>query len=312
MFPPPVKPHIDLEDRRSKRLSQVRYAGLIGAGIRLLIVMMELTGYYYFDSHSLLYDGLSTLFDVLTTFGLLFCIQLAQRPPDSDHPFGHGRYEPVAGMQAALTLGFLGFYLLIQEASNFFEGPKEKTALPLAALGIALCATVLLELAYRYLRACAKKENSPALLSEAMHYRVDAFTSLLASLALLVGQFFPQLSHPLDKLGALMIALTMIGLGFYAARENFHQLTDRSPDDKYFEKVREAAMSVEGVLETEKLLIQRYGPDAHVNLDIEVNPSISVEVAHRISQNVRATIQSAWPQVRDVTVHIEPYYENDH
>jgi divalent metal cation (Fe/Co/Zn/Cd) transporter len=76
--------------------------------------------------------------------------------------------------------------------------------------------------------------------------------------------------------------------------------------------VKEAALKVEGVLATEKVLIQSYGPDAHVDIDIEVAPNLSVEVAHKLTQKVRAEIQKAWPAVRDVIVHIEPYYPGDH
>ena len=87
---------------------------------------------------------------------------------------------------------------------------------------------------------------------------------------------------------------------------------DRIPEDRFFNTVRQAAKHVEGVLETEKIRIQRYGPDAHVDIDIEVDPGLTVEVAHAISQKVRVEIQKAWPAVRDVTVHIEPYYSGDH
>lgn len=65
-------------------------------------------------------------------------------------------------------------------------------------------------------------------------------------------------------------------------------------------------------MDTEKTRIQLYGPDAHVDIDIEVDPELSVQKAHKISQEVRIEIQKAWPAVRDVTVHIEPYYPNDH
>jgi divalent metal cation (Fe/Co/Zn/Cd) transporter len=76
--------------------------------------------------------------------------------------------------------------------------------------------------------------------------------------------------------------------------------------------VRDAAKSVDGVCDTEKIRIQQHGPNAHVDIDVEVDPHMTVERAHEISQKVRRAIQTAWPQVLDVTVHIEPYYENDH
>jgi len=91
-----------------------------------------------------------------------------------------------------------------------------------------------------------------------------------------------------------------------------NQLLDKIPATRYFLAVRKAAINVNGVLDTEKIRIQQYGPDAHVDIDIEVDPQLSVEKAHTISQHVRAAIQKEWPMVRDVMVHIEPYYPGDH
>lgn len=95
-------------------------------------------------------------------------------------------------------------------------------------------------------------------------------------------------------------------------RDNLHQLLDRIPATHYFDTVKQAARRVKGVFGTEKIRIQLYGPDSHVDIDIEVEPEMSVLAAHEISQQVRVEIQKDWPAVRDVTVHIEPFYPNDH
>ncbi|MFG0294568.1 MAG: cation diffusion facilitator family transporter, partial [Maioricimonas sp. JB045] len=83
-------------------------------------------------------------------------------------------------------------------------------------------------------------------------------------------------------------------------------------DDVHFDRVRTSAMRVEGVQDVEKLRIQQAGPDAHVDIDIEVDPEMSVADAHVITQHVRAQIQADWPFVRDVVVHVEPFYRDDH
>jgi cation diffusion facilitator family transporter len=158
----------------------------------------------------------------------------------------------------------------------------------------------------------AKKQNSPALAADAVHYRLDGITSLFATIALLVGAFVPEWSHKVDHFGALGISVVMVIVGLNSARNNMHQILDRVPDQEFFDRVKNAAQKAKGVLDTEKIRIQLYGPDAHVDIDVEVDPHLTVEVAHGISQKVRAEIQKEWPAVRDVTVHIEPYYPNDH
>jgi divalent metal cation (Fe/Co/Zn/Cd) transporter len=116
----------------------------------------------------------------------------------------------------------------------------------------------------------------------------------------------------IDHGGAKLLAAIVVWRGLRSAFENLHQLMDRVPESASFERVRAAAAAVEGVQEVEKIRIQHAGPDAHVDIDIEVDPAIRVDEAHRIAQHVRATIQSSWPSVREVVVHVEPFYPGDH
>jgi cation diffusion facilitator family transporter len=177
---------------------------------------------------------------------------------------------------------------------------------------IPALAFLALEFATRYIEAAAKRQNSPALSADAKHFRVDAISSLIAALALGIGSIFTPVAVLFDHFGALLIALFMIYLGIKASRENLEQILDQTPDEEYFEFVRMAARSVKGVLGVEKVKIQRYGPDAHVDIDIEVDPKMDVESSHRITQLVTSEIKKGWPEVQDVPVHVEPYYPGDH
>ena len=262
-------------------------------------------------SAALFTDAISTLADVFATAFLLICLKLAQRPPDKNHPFGHGRYEPLGGLLLGLLLIVIGSIMLIQQS---FGAAREQTEMHIHphAWIFPFTALILLEICYRLMMEASIKEHSPALAADALHYRIDSITSLLAMFALIAVNYFPGWSHWFDYLGAISIAVFMLILGFYASKENFYQLMDKVPDLAFFNKVRNAANQVKGVKGTEKIRIQSYGPDAHVDIDVEVDPDLSVECAHKISQKVRIEIQKSWPAVRDVTVHIEPYYINDH
>lgn len=282
-----------------------------GILIRLFVISLELIGFYWFSSYVLLMDAIASSLDILSTFLLIFCIKLASRPPDEDHPFGHGRYEPIAGLQLGLLLVIIGGGMIMQQGFQISEIPKE-TFLDPRAWTIPAIATVLLEICYRIIIVVAKKQRSPALAADAVHYRIDALTSLIATLSLIGAALFPNTGVLIDHFGAIIIALLMIGIGIMASRNNLDQLMDKIPDPDFFDKVTKSARKVKGVLGTEKTKIQIYGPDAHVDIDVEVDPKLPVETAHKITQEVRAEIQKSWPAVRDVTVHIEPFYPNDH
>lgn len=310
-FPKSVLPPRHVRLARLKRNKQVLLAAKIGIGIRSAIILFELTGVLLFNSSALFLDAIASLMDVISSVFLIICMWIAQRPPDEDHPFGHGRYEPLGGLILGLLLSVMGGFLFVQQAFEFVQEGSARIIYPFTWV-FPVVAMLLLELSYRLLIRTARTENSPALAADAIHYRIDALTSLFAAIALILAAYFPVWSLMIDHLGAVGIALFMIWVGFYAIRDNLNQMMDRVPDEAFFTLVREAACHVAGVKGTEKIRIQSYGPDAHVDIDIEVEPQLSVDLAHQISQQVRAEIQKAWPAVRDVTVHVEPYYANDH
>ena len=308
-FPKKIPLPSSVARKRNTRQKEIQRSAFYGILIRLAIIAFEFTGVYFFGSSALLMDAIASLFDVAATALLIVFVWLAARPPDQEHPFGHGRYEPLIGMQLGLSLVLIGIWAFFENSADIVVGDK---AIDPRAWIIPLFAVVLLEGCYQFVMFTARKTNSPALAADAYHYRVDALTSFLAAVALGLGALFPHFSAALDNWGAVAIAILMIVLGLMAARKNFHQLMDRVPEEKYFMLVKNAALKVKGVHDTEKTRIMLYGPDAHVDIDIEVDPHASVEVAHALSQKVRAEIQKAWPAVRDVTVHIEPYYPDDH
>lgn len=310
-YPDPVKPPQFVFSARKERNRQLVNSSKRGIFIRLFIIACEFVGAWFFASSALLMDAIASFSDVFFSLALIFFIRFADRPPDKNHPFGHGRFEPLVGMQIGFLMVCIGAFAVYQQITHV-AAPVEQESMSPYAWFIPLMAVILLEICYRFVMRAAKKQNSPALEADALHYRIDGITSLLATLALLIAAYIPQYSEIFDRFGAIAIAIFMMGVGVYASKKNLYQLIDTAPSEEFFDRVRSAAMHVEGVLETEKIRIQQYGPDAHVNIDIEVEPQMSVELAHEITQKVRAEIQKAWPAVRDVTVHVEPYYPGDH
>lgn len=309
-FPDNLTPPSSVFQARVARKRQMISSIGWGVAIRLIIVVGELTGFFLFGSASLFMDALASVLDVMFSLFLLLFVFLAEKPPDQNHPFGHGRYEPLAGLQLGVLLVLVGGGMFLQQGwaiSLPHEGQLGKYVWI-----IPLCAVVMLEISYRMMMRTAKQQHSPALAADAMHYRLDSLTSLLATIALFCAAYVPSWSLIIDHIGAAAIAFLMIIMGLYAVRNNLRQLLDHVPDAHFFSTVSKAAKQVSGVLDTEKIRIQLCGPDAHVDIDVEVDPQLSVEKAHQISQQVRVEIQKEWPAVRDVTVHIEPFYPNDH
>lgn len=308
-FPDALPIPMHVHEGRETRLRELTSACLRAMGIRGGIILLELVGFFLFASHALLLDALSSCMDLICSFVLIGCLRLAKQPPDRNHPFGHGRLEPIAGLGTACLLIQIGMYLVISQLQDLSHGPSNVSA---QAGWFALASAALLQVCYYLMHHYGKRHQSPAILAEAIHYRLDALNSLIACAALGMGALIPNYIILFDRLGALFIAVMMMALGLRAAKSNFDQLTDRKPSEDLFHRIRSSAHRVQGVCGTEKIRIQHYGPDAHVDIDIEVDPTMSVVAAHEISQHVRRAIQSEWPAVQDVTVHIEPFFEGDH
>lgn len=311
-FPPPVEPPVAVKEARRDRRLHLCYASYWGIALRILIIAAELSGFYLLESRLLLVDALSSMIDVISSIVLILCIRIAARPPDEEHPFGHGRLEPIAGMQLGVFLVAAGAIAALQLLWDMGMGEADLYSVHHLTWVIALVAAAVLYVGYWIVHRAAVQRRSAALHSEAMHYRIDAVNSLMAAVALFAAGHIPSLGVQIDQIGALVISLWMVWTGVRATQDNFHQVMDRVPEQEYFERVREAALRVDGVLDTEKIRIQHCGPDAHVDIDIEVQPELPVHAAHAISQQVRFEIQRVWPAVREVVVHIEPYYPGDH
>ncbi|QDU38374.1 putative cation efflux system protein [Maioricimonas rarisocia] len=310
-FPGPVRPPEHVEDARASRQRDLLRVAWLGIALRLTIIGAELLAVWLLGYAALLVDAVASIFDVVSSLAIVLAIRLAARPPDEDHPFGHGRYEPLAGLQLGIVVALAGLWLATSHALGAIRAPAAGEVKAWAWMIPALAA-VLLELIARLVRRVGHRERSTALTAEAKHYRVDAITSVVAAIGLLLASRYPEFGHRIDWLSAALLATIMIALGTMAARENLHQLLDGTPDDVHFDRVRASALKVTGVQDVEKVRIQQAGPDAHVDIDIEVEPAMSVADAHVITQHVRAQIQADWPFVREVVVHVEPFYHNDH
>jgi cation diffusion facilitator family transporter len=310
-FPDPVTPERDTERVRQHRARELQRVAWLGIALRSGVVAMELIGGILLGYSTLVVDALASAFDVIASLALVVAIHLAARPPDRQHPFGHGRVEPLAGLQLGIFVCGSGLWIAVQHVLGAVHSPSAADIKPWA-WGLPALAAVVLELGAQVVHRIGKREESTALIAEAYHYRIDAATSVIAAIGLGIAALVPSQGHRVDHISAALLAIAMVGLGAAAAVQNFHQVLDRAPDDDHFQQVRTSALGVEGVLGVEKVRIQHAGPDAHVDIDIEVDPAMNVADAHVITQHVRAQIQSDWPAVRDVIVHVEPYFADDH
>lgn len=272
---------------------------LVSAGLAALKIV---TGHMA-QSTSVLADGFESAADVLASGTIFLALTLAARPPDSNHPYGHGRIETLAG----LLLGFVLFSAGIAIAFHAIAAAGDVTRPPAAYAVWPLLVSIGAKLfLMRYKYSTAKRILSGALMADAANDAIDAVSGVAALIALSLTLYNPVRFLRADHYGAFIVGLIVMFTGARVVRETGMQLMDTMPDPKLMGLIREVAASVPGVDGVEKCFARKTGLKYHVDLHLEVDPDMTVRESHDIAQQVRERIRDELKWVADVLVHVEP------
>ena len=253
----------------------------------------------YTNTLSMSADGLHSFFDSTANIIGLVGISLAARPPDRDHPYGHSKYESFAAMGIAILL-FAGCLQLIVSAAGRLQsgGSPNVTGLSFVVMALTLIINVGVS-SYEYV--LGRRLKSSILVADSLHTRSDVF----ASLGVILGLFAVRVGYPLaDPIIALFICALIIHTGLEIIRESSTALLDRAVIDE--QVIVNLARSVEGVCNCHAVRTRGMAEEIYVDLHIEVDASLSMELAHEVGVDVERAIKGRIPEVRDVVVHLEP------
>ena len=276
------------------------YVSILGnAG---LAVVKGLTGYFG-NSYALIADAIESTSDIFSSLLVLFGIKYASRPADKNHPYGHGRAEPLITF---LVVGFLIAsaiiigYQSIQNLQTPHELPKSYT---LIVLGVII---IIKETFYRIVSKRSKETNSSSLKADAWHHRADAITSLTAFIGISIALIFGKGYESADDWAALIASLIIIYNAYHVFRPALGEIMDEQLYDDLIADIRRVSKDVEGVIDTEKCLVRKTGMTFHVDLHVLVNSTITVKEGHDIAHILKEHLMKVLPQVADVLIHIEP------
>ncbi len=283
-----------------KTALKATYFSMIGN--TLLSIIKWIAGYFG-NSFALIADAIESTADIFSSFLVFLGIKYASKPADENHPYGHGRIEPLVTF---LVVAFLVIsatviaYESIQNIQTPHELPKRFT---LIVLGMII---IWKEVSFRVVMAKSIKTKSSSLKADAWHHRSDAITSIAAfigiSIALIMGKGYESA----DDWAALFAAGFILYNSFLIFRPALGEIMDEHVHDDLIEQIREISKSVEGVIDTEKCYVRKTGMKYYVDLHAIVQGEISVKVGHEISHRLKDTLQSQLPEIAQVLIHIEP------
>lgn len=279
---------------------RVAVAGMVvSATLAAIKITIGLMGH----SHAVVADGFESAGDVFASGIVLLGLTLGLRPADWNHPYGHGRFETLTGLFVGILLAMAGVAISVNAVRTIGTVPSAPATFVIWPLiGSAAAKGILSGAKFHY----ARKIGSLALQADAWNDTVDILSAVSALVAVSISILSPHRFHEADHWGAVAVGMIVVFTGLRVTRDTALQLMDTMPDPERMASVRDAALTVPGVLGVEKCYARKTGLQYHVDLHLEVNPEITVRQSHEIATQARIVIKETLPWVADVLVHVEP------
>jgi cation diffusion facilitator family transporter len=269
----------------------------------VVLVLIKGVAGFYGNSYALIADAMESTTDVFSSFLVLFGLKYASKPADKNHPYGHGRAEPLITF---LVVGFLITsatiiaYESIQNIGTPHELPKIWT------LFVLLPLIIWKEISFQIVVRKAKNTNSSALKADAWHHRSDAITSITSFIGISIAIYFGKGYETADDWAALFASGFILYNSYLIFRPALGEIMDEHLYDDLIGDIRKISLTVDGVVGTEKCFIRKTGMQYHVELHATVCSELTVKQGHTIAHKLKDTLRLEIPQLGHVLIHIEP------
>jgi len=268
----------------------------------VMSIIKWITGYFG-NSYALIADAIESTTDIFSSLLVLIGIKYSSMPADKNHPYGHGKVEPLITF---LVVGFLITsatviaYKSIINIGTPHDLPRPYTLFVLSGI------IAWKEISFRIVIRKSKKTNSSSLRADAWHHRSDAITSVAAFIGISIALFFGKGYEAADDWAALLASGFILYNSYLIFRPALSEIMDEHVYDDLIVSIRQVSMRVEGVRGTEKCYIRKAGMKYHVDLHAIVDGGLTVREGHDISHRLKATLFNEIKGLGNVLIHIEP------
>jgi cation diffusion facilitator family transporter len=281
-----------------KTAIKATYFSIIGnIGLAIIKALAGVFGH----SYALIADAMESTADIFSSLLVLFGIKYASRPADKNHPYGHGRAEPLVTF---LVVGFLitSATVIAYESIKNIQTPHE---LPrLWTLFVLSPLIIWKEISFRLVMKKARESNSSSLKADAWHHRSDAITSIAAFIGISIALYFGKGYETADDWAALFAAGFILYNSYLIFRPALGEIMDEHVYDDLVLDIRKVSLTVNGIVGTEKCFIRKAGMKYHVDLHAKVNAHISVKEGHEIAHQLKDTLRLEIPHLGHVLIQV--------
>lgn len=281
---------------------------IISIIINLLLSVFKLIAGIVASSASMISDAIHSASDVFSTIVVIIGIKISSKAADEEHPYGHERFECIAALILAAVLFATGGVIGWEGVKCLFTGSWKSFKIPGILAMVAAGASILTkELMYQYTKYQAKKINSTALMADAWHHRSDA----LSSIGALIGIYFARKGLLfMDSVASVIICIFILKAAFDICKDSIDKLVDKACPEEFSIELNDYIKKIDGVKHIDSLLTRSFGNKAYVDIEIAVDCNLSICDAHEIAEKVHDSIEKDFSSIKHVTVHVNPYIEN--
>jgi cation diffusion facilitator family transporter len=294
-----------MAERRLKRSLRVTFLGMF---TNALLSTGKIVAGVLGTSHALVADGVESLADVMSSFIVWRGITVAAVPADAEHPYGHGKAEPLATVFVSAILLMAALWIVFGAAEDIVS-PHDSPA-PYT-LFVLLLVVLIKEALFRFAMREGMNVESSVVKADAWHHRSDAITSIFAFIGISIALIGGPGWQAADDYAAILAGGIIAWNGWRLLRPAMDELMDIAPDPRLCRRVTNIAREVPKVSGVEKCLGRKMGNEFFIDMHIEVDPKMTVQESHDVAHNVKNAVRQEIPAIRDVLVHIEPERERN-
>ena len=296
----------DAEHSPAERIAAASRSTWVSVGVNLVLTITQIAIGVIAKSQGLIADGIHSLSDLVADFVVLFASHHSKKDADTDHPYGHQRFETAASLVLGTLLLVVGLGML-WSATQKLQAPETVQTVHIIALWVAGGALIAKELLFRYMLSVAKRVKSSMLVANAWHARSDAASSLVVG----VGIIGNLAGYPiLDPIAALIVGFMVTRMGWGFSWDALHDLMDRAVDEQEVQAIRLTLIETPGVSGVHDVRTRKMGDMIMVDAHIEVDAAISVEAGHDIAVAARARVLHRH-RVLNLMTHVDPWHRPD-
>jgi len=288
------------------RYQKAKKTAFLSITSNIVLALSKLVAGIFGNSYALVADAIESVTDVFSSILVFWGIKYAERPPDDNHPYGHGKIEPIVTFIIVGILITSATIIGYQAIINIQSPQKIPESWTLIVLFVII---IWKELAYQIMRRRSEELKSTSIKADAWHQRSDAITSIAALIGISIALIFGEKYAVADDWAALFSAFFILYNSYLIFRPALGEIMDEHFHEELQSLIHERASEVPGVINTEKCYVRKAGMDYQVDLHARVDGNLSVSEGHNIAHTLQDHLLQKIPELKYVLIHIEPWEE---